>query len=176
MTQIYRCEDIYLIQNDEMWRWTVRYFSKVLWAVYVRLKICTVNYQYTIFRGNKLPRLLLGNLWRFWIKSWRHVFPYRKTKVSQSHCPRGLRRRSTAARLLRLWFRIPPGAWRSVCCECCALSGRGLYDELITRPEKSYQLWCVVVCDLETSWMRRPWPTGGAVASKTNKKPGLRFK
>jgi hypothetical protein len=36
-----------------------------------------------------------------------------------------------------------------VCCECCVLSGRGLCDELITRPEKSYRLWCVVVCDLE---------------------------
>ena len=31
------------------------------------------------------------------------------------------------------------------------LSGRGLCDELITRPEKSYRLWRVVVCDLETS-------------------------
>ena len=31
------------------------------------------------------------------------------------------------------------------------LSGRGLCDELITRPEESYRLRCVVVCDLETS-------------------------
>ena len=30
------------------------------------------------------------------------------------------------------------------------LSGRDLCDELITRPEESYQLWRVV-CDLETS-------------------------
>jgi len=29
------------------------------------------------------------------------------------------------------------------------LSGRGLCDELITRPEESYRLWCVVVCDLK---------------------------
>jgi len=36
-----------------------------------------------------------------------------------------------------------------VCCECCVLSGRGLCDELITRPEVSYRLWCVVACDLE---------------------------
>jgi hypothetical protein len=36
-----------------------------------------------------------------------------------------------------------------VCCECCVLSCRGLCDELITRPEESYRLWCVVVCDLE---------------------------
>ena len=43
-----------------------------------------------------------------------------------------------------------------VCCECCVLSGRGLCDELITRPEESYRLWCVVVCDQETPRMRRP--------------------
>jgi hypothetical protein len=30
------------------------------------------------------------------------------------------------------------------------LSGRGLCDELITCPEESYRLCCVVVCDLET--------------------------
>jgi hypothetical protein len=29
------------------------------------------------------------------------------------------------------------------------LSGRGLCDGLITRPEESYRLWCVVVCGLE---------------------------
>ena len=31
------------------------------------------------------------------------------------------------------------------------LSGRGLCDKLITRPEESYRLWYIVVCDLETS-------------------------
>jgi hypothetical protein len=34
---------------------------------------------------------------------------------------------------------------------CCVLSGIGLSDELITRPEGSYRLWRVVVCDHETS-------------------------
>ena len=37
-----------------------------------------------------------------------------------------------------------------VCCVCCVLLGRGVCDELITRPEESYRLWCVM-CDLETS-------------------------
>jgi hypothetical protein len=41
-----------------------------------------------------------------------------------------------------------------ICCECCVLPGKSLCDELITRPEKSYRLWCVVVCDLEISRMR----------------------
>jgi hypothetical protein len=31
----------------------------------------------------------------------------------------------------------------SVCCECCVLSGRGLWDELITRPEESLPTVCV---------------------------------
>jgi len=39
----------------------------------------------------------------------------------------------------------------SVCCEYCMLPGRGLCDELITRPEEYYRLWWIVVCDLEIS-------------------------
>jgi len=42
-------------------------------------------------------------------------------------------------------------AWIFVSCECCVLSGRGISDELIIRPEESCRLWCVVVCDLKTS-------------------------
>ena len=38
-----------------------------------------------------------------------------------------------------------------VCRECCVLSGRDLGDVLVTCPKDSYRLWCVVVCDLETS-------------------------
>jgi len=95
----------------------------------------------------------------------------------RSQWPRGLRRGSSAARLLRLWVRIPPGAWMFVCCECCVLSGRGLCDRFITRPEESYRLWRVVVCDQETSKTRRLKPaTGlwkynqkGCNARKTNK-------
>jgi len=64
-----------------------------------------------------------------------------------------------------------PTGGMDVCHEYCVLSGRGLCDELITSPEDSYRLCCVVVCDLETSWMRRPWPTGGGtLAPKTKDK------
>ena len=42
--------------------------------------------------------------------------------------------RPAAAHLLKSWVRIPPGVWIFVCCECRVLSGRGLCDELITRP------------------------------------------
>jgi len=37
------------------------------------------------------------------------------------------------------------------------LSGRGLCDELITRPEESYRLCCIVVCHLETSRISAPY-------------------
>jgi len=79
----------------------------------------------------------------------------------RSQWAHGLRHRSSPAHLPRLWVRIPPRAWTFVCCECCVLPGRGLCDGLITHPEDSYRLWCIIVCDLETLWMRRPWPTGG---------------
>jgi hypothetical protein len=73
----------------------------------------------------------------------------------RSQWPCRLRRRVSAALLLRLWVRIPSESWMFVCCECCVLSGRGLCGELITRPEESYRVWRVVVCDLETSKTRR---------------------
>jgi hypothetical protein len=57
-----------------------------------------------------------------------------------------------------------------VCYDCYVLSGRDLCDELITRPEESYRLWWVVLCDLETLWMRCPWPTGGCCAKKKQTK------
>ena len=98
-----------------------------------------------------------------------------KNALCRSQWPRGLRRSSTAARLLRSWVRIPPGAWMFVCCECCVLSGRGLYDELITHPKESYRLWCVVVCDLDTTKNPRQWggsqgPLGGYRAKRERKK------
>jgi len=79
---------------------------------------------------------------------------------SRSQWPRGLRRRFLAARLLRLWVRIPLRAWIFVCCECCVLSGRGLCDGLIIRSEESYRMWRVV-CDQETSQARRLKPARG---------------
>ena len=42
--------------------------------------------------------------------------------------------------------------WMSACCECCVLSGRGLCDGLMTRPEESYgclSVVNVVCCQVE---------------------------
>ena len=54
-----------------------------------------------------------------------------------------------------------------VCCKCYVLSGRGLCDELITRPEESYRLWRVVVCDLETSKEEVKSPLKGCESTTT---------
>ena len=87
----------------------------------------------------------------------------RHSEQTNIHAPVGFEptisagERPQAAHLLRSWVRIPPGAWIFVCCECRVLSGRGLCNELITRPEESYPLWCVVVCDLETSRIGAPY-------------------
>jgi len=50
------------------------------------------------------------------------------------------------------------------------LSSTGLCDELITRLEESYRLRCVVVCYLQTSRMRRPWPELGSSAIREKKR------
>ena len=94
----------------------------------------------------------------------------------RSQWPRGLRRRSAAAPLLRSWVRIPPGAWMFVCCECCVLSGRGLCDELITRPEESYRLWCVIECDLENLKNEEAMTRVGSQRHRGKKKNNLQHK
>ena len=81
--------------------------------------------------------------------------------ICLSQRPCGLSRESTVDHLLELRVRIPLRAWMSVSCERWVLSGKSLYDGPITRPEESYRLWCVTVCDLEASRIRRPWPALG---------------
>jgi hypothetical protein len=78
-----------------------------------------------------------------WSLYWLSYFGSVKFFDCRSQWPCGVRRGSAAARLLGLWVWIPPRAWMSVCCECCVLSGRGLCDELVPRPEESYRVWCV---------------------------------
>jgi len=95
----------------------------------------------------------------------------------RSHWPRGLRRASTAARLLGLRVLIPPEAQIFVSCECCVLSGRCLCDGPITCQEDTCRLWCVCVCVcvcvVKEPRKRRPrstravepWGGGGGEAS-----------
>ena len=65
--------------------------------------------------------------------------------ASSCQWPRSLRVVSATARLLGLWVRIPPGAWMAVTCECCVLSGKGIFDGPITCPEESYRVWNIWV-------------------------------
>ena len=82
--------------------------------------------------------------------------------------PSGRAVEGVSLRPLACWncgFEFRRGTWMFVCCECCVLSGRGLCDELITRPEECYRLWCVAVCDLEIPGMGRPCPALGRSAT-----------
>ena len=71
---------------------------------------------YMIGFYNHLVRCLLHGRRRIYKYNSGYTIPCR------SQWPRGLRCKSVAARLLRSWVRIPPGAWIFVCCECCVLS------------------------------------------------------
>ena len=90
-------------------------------------------------------------------------------RISNLIWPRGLRHRSAAARLLGLQVRVPTGHECFSLVSVVCFIGRGLCDELITRPEESYRLWCFVVCDLETYKMRRLWPALGCSATGNKK-------
>jgi hypothetical protein len=48
-------------------------------------------------------------------------------------------------------------SWISVSCDC-VLSARGLCDGPIPHPADCYRLWCIIVCEIEISRVRRPWP------------------
>jgi hypothetical protein len=52
----------------------------------------------------------------------------------------------------------PDGAWMSVFRECCVSSGRGPFDGR-SLAQRSPPECGVTECDLETSTMRRLWPT-----------------
>jgi hypothetical protein len=49
----------------------------------------------------------------------------------------------------------------SVCCDFCVLSGRGLCDELISRPEESSIDRGALICVFYKQRMRRPGKMGG---------------
>ena len=72
----------------------------------------------------------------------------------RSQWPSGLRRKSTAARLAGVVGSNPTGG-TDVCRECCVLSGGGLLDEPITRPEGV----------LPSVMRRRVWSTNLALPS-----------
>ena len=54
----------------------------------------------------------LGHRWNWNFESTTFV-------SCRFHWPSGLRRSSSASRLLKSWVRIIPGAWTFVCCVCC---------------------------------------------------------
>jgi hypothetical protein len=80
-----------------------------------------------------------------------------------SSTPKGLSQGCAFDRLLGSQVRIPPAAWMSVSCECCVLSGRGLCDRPIPRPEESTDCG-VSLCLIQKPQERRGPGTRWAVA------------
>jgi hypothetical protein len=87
--------------------------------------------------------------------------------VRRSQWPRGLRRRSAVARLLRLWVRISPGTWMSVCCVCCQVEVSATSWSLVQRnPTDCGASLCVIEKPLERGG---PGPLGAVEPKQTNK-------
>ena len=88
----------------------------------------TKRYFFTLMRTQYIHSMCCTNI---------NVHMYR------SQWPHGVRRGSVAARLLGL--RGFESLWKHgyLSLKSCVLSGGGLCDGLITRPEESYRVWCV---------------------------------
>jgi hypothetical protein len=75
----------------------------------------------------------------------------------------------------RLWgVPIPPRAWMSVSCECCVLSGGGIYDGPIPLPEESYRV-CVCVSLSATRCNNNSIPTVSRSTEVKTKKQNERL-
>ena len=93
-----------------------------------------------IFTPVKIERLRPGLNPQTWVPE-ASMLTTRSPKPSRAVKRRG----SAAPRCLGLRVQIPQGAWISVFCDCCMLSGRGLCDGPITRPE-DLCLMCMCRC------------------------------
>jgi hypothetical protein len=74
-----------------------------------------------------------------------------------SQWPCSLRHRSTAACLLRSWFRIPPVAWMFVCCVCCQVEVSATSWSLIQRSPTDCGASCVITKPHERGGHRPRW-------------------
>jgi hypothetical protein len=100
-------------------------------------------------------KTILRFRFRFGVSSidYYESFKYRRHEVFKLRCsetmqpkegmcrtrwPRGFRFGVYGLSLAGIVISIP-----AVCCEYCVLTSRGLCDWPITRPEKSYRMWCI---------------------------------
>jgi hypothetical protein len=93
--------------------------------------------------------------WSKQLSKTRKKFPIFRTDSNKSKLHLGIKWPIPMAVLSKAWVcgrslamivgSNPSGGWMDVCCGCCVLSGRGLCDGLIARPEDSYRV-CVCVC------------------------------
>jgi hypothetical protein len=173
---------IYLYNTDNFFAVSLRSFGKFL-KEYIKLDLnCCFKHLFhfinaelfgfrpTSWVTNSVIKEMKNAVWLRMTSSAIFQLLILKVNICLSRGLRGLRNGSAADRLLGLRVQIPPRPWVSVSCECCVLSDEGLCGGLITGPEESYRLWCVVVWDLETSRMRRPWPALGCSTQKKKKK------
>ena len=121
-------------------------YSKVVFSLTCAHGILYVSLKFVIRTAYSRPSLaprfhLPNNIWRkapsdlnsrFDLFRCKHYLVLQQCGRFQR--PHGLRLRPAAALLLGLWVRTPPGTWTSVSCECCVLSGTGLYVGPIPRP------------------------------------------
>jgi hypothetical protein len=104
------------VKNGESW-WYIGKNGEVLLDRPKPTVACSAN-----GKEEALTNCSLKSLQNLFSLRYEMKFIYTHNVAGRSQWPRGLKRRSAAARLLRLWVRIPPGHGRLsvvnvVCCQ-----------------------------------------------------------
>ena len=109
-------------------------------------------------------------VWWFWHQTviWQCDGFGTKRPYGRSRRPRGLKRVSTADRLLGLRVRIPPGAWSSVFLSRILCVVRSSDRSLVQRSPTEC---CASECVCKASTVKRPWPTGGCCVMRGGGRP-----
>jgi hypothetical protein len=113
------------------------------------------------------------------ISLYLFVYPLEESKDSVNHVvywsrwPRNLRRWSETTWFVGPRVQIPLRAWIFVPCLCCVVCGFATSWSLVQRSHIRCVFVCLIVCDLETSKIKRPRPEMGCCATEQNKRNEL---
>ena len=132
----------YIIRTKLAWNfdlYAVLHFYIVTECLMMTEKVETCVARVNANKSYLLIKSVFGGVQVLFVRAWMSLAYWWSILKGNTGVP------SAASCVLELRVRIPQGAWKSACFECCVLSCWDPCDGPITRPEESYWVCCVWV-------------------------------